>query len=60
MNRVIDGLSIVLFVAAGTAFSLGVLALGDQRDLHAIYWLIVGGLVLKASVDLLRPGRNSP
>ncbi len=59
MGRVIDALSILLVVAAGTAFSLGIVALGEQRDLHALYWLVVGGLVLKASVDLLRPGRRS-
>lgn len=59
MNRVIDVLSLVLVLAAGVAFTLGVVALGDRRDLHAIYWLVVGALVLKASVDLLRPGRSS-
>ncbi len=59
MGRVIDILSILLVAAAATAFSLGVIALGEQRDLHALYWLVVGGLVLKASVDLLRPGRSS-
>jgi hypothetical protein len=59
MSRLIDGLSVVLIAGAGAAFTLGVAALGEQRDLHALYWLIVGGLVLKAASDLLRPGRSA-
>lgn len=59
MNRTVDILSIVLLVFAGAAFCLGVFALGEQRDLSALYWLLVGGLSLKAAVDLLRPSRSA-
>jgi hypothetical protein len=59
MGRLVDVLSVVMLLAAVAAFALGMNALGDQRDLAAIYWLVVGGLILKASVDLLRPGRVS-
>jgi hypothetical protein len=59
MGRLLDGLSIVLIAAAGVAFSLGMTALAEQRDLHAVYWLVVGGLVLKAASDMLRPHRGS-
>ncbi len=59
MGRLLDGLSVALIAAAGIAFSMGMTALADQRDLHAIYWLVVGGLVLKASSDMLRPHRGS-
>lgn len=58
MSRLVDGLSILLLVFAGVAFTLGVAALGDQRDLNAVYWLIVGGLLLKTSAELLRPSRE--
>lgn len=59
MGKLIDLLGVVLLLAAIAAFSVGMTALGAQEDLAAIYWLVVGGLVLKASVDLLRPGGAS-
>ena len=55
MGRFLDIVSVLLLVAAGGAFSAGVYALGDQKDLIALYWLGVGGLLLRAAVDLLRP-----
>jgi hypothetical protein len=48
-----------LFVAACAAFALGIVALGDRRDLAALYWLVVGALALKGATDMLRP-RSSP
>lgn len=59
MSRAVDVLSIVLLLAAAAAFSAGVNALGDQRDLSALYWLLVGGLLLRAATDMLRPKRDS-
>jgi hypothetical protein len=58
MSRLIDGFSVLLVAAAGTCFTLSLLALGEERDLHALYWLAIGGISLKAAVDLLRPGRS--
>ena len=29
--------------------------LGDRNDLHALYWLVVGGLSLRAATNVLRP-----
>jgi hypothetical protein len=58
MTRVLDGLSVLLVLGAATAFTLSLLALGEERDLHALYWLVIGGISLKAAVDLLRPGRS--
>ncbi len=55
MSRLVDVLSLVLLLAAAAAFILGVRALGERDDLRALYQLAVGGLALKASVDLLRP-----
>jgi hypothetical protein len=59
MSKVIDALSILLVLGAALAFSLGVAALAERRDLIAIYWLVVGGLVLRAAVELLRPRSSS-
>jgi hypothetical protein len=59
MARVADAVNILLFVAACVAFGLGIHALGDRRDLAALYWLVVGGLSLKGATDMLRP-RSSP
>jgi hypothetical protein len=45
----------LLVAAAGLAFTFGVQALGERRDLSALYLLVVGALCLKAGTDLLRP-----
>jgi hypothetical protein len=55
MSRIVDLLSVALLLVAALAFTVGVYALGRARDLQAFYWLAVGGLCLRASVDLLRP-----
>ena len=59
MNRIANAVNLLLFVAACAAFALGLYALGDRRDLQAIYWLIVGGISLKAATDMLRPRASS-
>lgn len=58
MGRVVDALSVVLLASAAVAFVLGVNALDQQKDLNSLYWLAVGGMVLKASIDVLRPHRR--
>jgi hypothetical protein len=55
MSRLIDALSVLLVLGACLAFAVGVAALGEHRDLVALYWLAIGGLVLRAAVELLRP-----
>lgn len=55
MARAVDVISVVLLVAAAAAFTMGVSSLGDRRDLDALYWLVVGGLTLRAATDMLRP-----
>jgi hypothetical protein len=48
-------LSVLLLLLAAGAFLLGIDALGDAKDLHALYWLVVAALLLRSGVDLLRP-----
>lgn len=55
MRKTVDFLSVALLAAAAVAFSVGVRALGDERDLASLYWLIAGALLLRSSTDLLRP-----
>jgi hypothetical protein len=55
MGRALDIISVVLLVGGALAFGVGMYALGDSRDLSALYWLVVGGLVLRAATDLVRP-----
>lgn len=52
---VVDGLGIALLLFAAVAFAGGVRALGEQQDLVAVYWLIIGGLLLKAATEIVRP-----
>lgn len=54
MARFVDGLSILLLLLACAAFVYGLRSLAEKEDLRALYNLAVGGLALKASVDLLR------
>lgn len=58
VSRAIDVLSVLLLLFAGVAFALGVSSLDGREDLHALYWLGVGALLLKASVEMLRPSRG--
>jgi hypothetical protein len=53
--RVANAVNLVLFIFACVAFGFGIHALGSRKDLHAIYYLLMGGLALKAAVDMLRP-----
>ena len=46
-NRV-TGMLLVLFAVAATCFSLGLLALGQGRDLLAVLLCASGGLALRA------------
>lgn len=55
MARALDFLACVLVLGGGVAFTRGVQALGDRKDLVAVYLLIVGALCLKAATDILRP-----
>ena len=55
MSKVLDALGILFVLGASAAFAVGVSALGERRDLAALYWLAIGGLVLRAAVELLRP-----
>jgi hypothetical protein len=59
MRRLIDGLSVLLLIGGAIAFALGVRALGDERDLASLYWLVAGALLLRSSTDLLRPKPES-
>jgi hypothetical protein len=53
--RVANAVNLVLFVVACASFGLGIHALGDRKDLQALYYLLLGGLALKGAVDMLRP-----
>jgi hypothetical protein len=53
--RAVDLVSVLLLLGAAAAFAVGVNALGDRRDLDALYWLVVGALTLRSATDMLRP-----
>lgn len=59
MSRFMDVIAVFLFVSAAVALVLGVLALGDGKDLNAFYWTGLGAVLLKAAVDVMRPLRNT-
>jgi hypothetical protein len=50
---------VLLLAAAAVAFGLGIHSLGARHDLAALYWLVIGALVLRAATDLLRPKSSS-
>jgi hypothetical protein len=53
--RALDFLACSLVLGGAVAFARGVQALGERKDLVAVYLLIVGALCLKAATDMLRP-----
>jgi hypothetical protein len=53
--RALDVFAILLLLSAALAFAAGIRLLGDRDDFKAVYLLIVGGLSLRASTELLRP-----
>ena len=52
----VDVLALALVVGSGGAFVAGEAALARAEDLHAIYWLAVGVVSLRAAVQIARPG----
>lgn len=58
MSRFVEVVAITLLLLAALVFVLGVLALAQGKDLTAVYWAAVGSVLLKASVEVLRPQRN--
>jgi hypothetical protein len=59
VSRAIDVFAILLLAAAAASFASGVYALGNRQDFKAIYLLVVGGLALRASTEILRPRGGS-
>lgn len=55
MSRALDIFAVLLLLGAACAFGFGLYALGDRQDFKALYLLIVGGLSLRSSTELLRP-----
>jgi len=59
MGRVANAVNIALLVAAAASFVLGLRALGDRRDVQALYFLLVGAIALRSATDMLRPRSSS-
>ena len=55
MSRALDIIGIGLLLCGIVVLSAAIYTLGDGRDLGALYWLLVGGLVLRAANNLIRP-----
>jgi hypothetical protein len=58
MTRFVNLLTVLIFALGGASLIAGIVAIGEQRDLQALYWLAMGGLLLKASVEMVRPSRT--
>ncbi|MCC6554947.1 MAG: hypothetical protein IT372_18395 [Polyangiaceae bacterium] len=59
MSRAIDAFAMLLLAAAASAFAFGIHALGNRQDFKAVYLLVIGGLALRASTEILRPRGGS-
>ncbi|HET9958084.1 MAG TPA: hypothetical protein VFQ61_26495 [Polyangiaceae bacterium] len=59
MARLADIVSVLLLCGAAACFAFGLSALGEHRDLFALYWLLIGALTLRAATQLLRPRAGS-
>ena len=58
MARLLDVLAILMLVLAAAALCGGIYVMGSRDDLGALFLLIAGVVLLRSSVDLLRP-RNT-
>ena len=56
MPKLLDAVAVMLLVAAVAAFVLGNSALARTDDLHALYWLVIGVVTVRAAVQIGRPG----
>lgn len=55
MGSVLDILALVLLVVAIGAFVLGIYVMGNRDDIAALFCFACGAVLLRSSVDLLRP-----
>ena len=56
MAKLLDAIAVALLFAAVAAFALGNSALARAEDLHALYWLVIGVVAVRAAVQMGRPG----
>jgi hypothetical protein len=54
-----DFLALGLVLLAAVSFYMGESALSGAEDLHAIYWLVVGIVSLRAAVQVARPAEKA-
>ena len=54
--KALDVVAVLLVLVAVVAFAVGNAALARAEDIHALYWLVVGVVSLRAGVQLAKPG----
>lgn len=54
MSRALDIVAIGLLVTGTAVLSAGIYTLGEGRDLGALYWLLIGALILRTASNLVR------
>lgn len=54
-----DFLALGLVILAAVSFYMGESALTGAEDLHALYWLVVGIVALRAAVQVARPAEKA-
>jgi hypothetical protein len=56
--QLVDVLALVVLIIGAVAFVMGGIALSRAADLEAFYWLIVGLVGVRASVQMVRPAKG--
>ncbi len=56
--RLLDLLALAMLVLAAGAFWMGARALADKQDIVALYWLIVGAALARATSNAARAERS--
>jgi len=57
--RLLDVVAIVLLLASGAAFFFGADAITTHKDINAIYWIVVGIVLVRGASNLARADRAS-
>jgi hypothetical protein len=57
--RLLDVVALLLLVASGAAFYLGADAITTHKDINAIYFVVVGVVLVRGASNLARADRAS-
>ena len=56
-SRLLDVVALLLLAASGASFFFGADAITTHKDVNAIYWMVVGIVLVRGATNLARADR---